>query len=176
MRPNLRPLSRIVASALVACAVSVTGFAQSRALPAQKRQPTPAKVVEEHLAAFSTCDWSRLMAQYPDNVELFFPNGIVVRGRQAVADMFAKVTKPPTAGGTCGLKMTTEHMFVAGETVNVQWRAEAPFLAEPYRGADAYETHDGLMIAQVSTFDAAALKLKKGADVRSRAKGRASAQ
>jgi hypothetical protein len=42
----------------------------------------------------------------------------------------------------------------------VQWRADAPFLAEPYRGADAYETKDGLMAAQVTTFDASALKMK----------------
>ena len=30
--------------------------------------------------------------------------------------------------------------------------AEADFLAEPYKGSDAYETHDGLMVAMVSTF------------------------
>jgi hypothetical protein len=43
----------------------------------------------------------------------------------------------------------------------VQWRAEASFLAEPYRGADAYEMHDGLMAAQVTTFDQSELKMKK---------------
>ena len=32
------------------------------------------------------------------------------------------------------------------------WRAEADFLAEPYKGSDAYETHDGLMAAMVSHF------------------------
>jgi hypothetical protein len=47
------------------------------------------------------------------------------------------------------------------ETVNVQWRAEAPFLAEAYRGADAYETHNGLMAAQVTTFDESELKMKR---------------
>lgn len=132
------------------------------ALPAMHRQATPEKVVTEHLAAFSTCDWNRLMAQFPDNVEFFSPNGNVVRGRHALGEMFATVVKQPTEGGTCGLKVTPEHIFVVGETVNVQWRAEAPFLAEPYRGADAYETHDGLMAAQVTTFDAAALKWKPG--------------
>jgi hypothetical protein len=39
--------------------------------------------------------------------------------------------------------------------------AHADFLAEPYRGADAYETKDGLMQAQVTTFDAAQIKIKK---------------
>ena len=114
------------------------------------------------MAAFSSCDWNRLMAQFPDNVEFFSPNGEVVKGRQALGEMFAKVVKPPSEGGTCGLKVTPEHIFVVGETVNVQWRADAPFLREAYRGADAYETHDGLMAAQVTTFDAAALKMKSG--------------
>jgi SnoaL-like domain len=134
--------------------------AQSRSMPAPKRQPTPAEVVAEHLAAFNACDWNRLMAQFPENVEFFSPNGAVVRGREALGKMFAKVVKPPSQGGTCGLTITPEHTFVVGETVNVQWRAEAPFLAEPYRGADAYETHDGLMAAQVTTFDQSALKMK----------------
>jgi len=30
---------------------------------------------------------------------------------------------------------------------------EADFLAEPYRGGDAYVTRDGLMYVQVTTFD-----------------------
>jgi SnoaL-like domain len=141
--------------------ISLPG-AESHQLPARKKQSTPQKVVEEHMAAFSSCDWNRLMAQFPDNVEFFSPNGEVVKGRQALGEMFAKVVKPPAEGGTCGLKVMPEHIFVVGETVNVQWRAEAPFLLEPYRGADAYETHDGLMAAQVTTFDAAALKMKPG--------------
>jgi hypothetical protein len=41
-----------------------------------------------------------------------------------------------------------------------QWVATAPFLAEPYRGSDAYITHDGYMKAMVSTFDGGALKKK----------------
>jgi hypothetical protein len=38
--------------------------------------------------------------------------------------------------------------------------ANADFLAEPYRGADAYITDDGLMVSMVSTFDGAELKFK----------------
>lgn len=129
-------------------------------MPARKTQPTPAKVVEEHMAAFSACDWPRLMAQYPDNVEFMGPSGQLVKGRAALGRMFAQVVKPPAQGGTCGLKVTPVHIFVVGDTVNVQWRAEAPFLKEPYLGVDAYETRDGLMAAQVTTFDAAALKMK----------------
>ncbi len=137
------------------------GLAQTKTMPKQVKRATPEAVVAEHLAAFSACDWNRLMAQFPENVEFFSPNGVTVKGREALGEMFAKVVKPPAEGGTCGLKITAEHTFVVGDVVNVQWRADAPFLAEPYRGADAYETKDGLMAAQVTTFDAAALKMKK---------------
>lgn len=146
--------------------IGLTGLAfaapADRPFPPMHRQPTPQAVVTEHLAAFSTCDWNRLMAQFPDNVEFFAPNGSVLKGKRALGQMFANVVKPPAEGGTCGLRITTEHIFTVGETVDVQWRADAPFLAEPYRGADAYEIHDGYMAAQVTTFDAAALKWKPG--------------
>jgi hypothetical protein len=129
-------------------------------LPPLVRQATPANVVKEHMAAFSACDWKRLMQQFPDNVEFFSPNGVTIRGREALGKMYVQVVKKPSEGGTCGLKVTIEHQFVVGDTINVQWRADAPFLAEPYRGSDAYETKDGLMAAQVTTFDAAQLKMK----------------
>jgi hypothetical protein len=38
--------------------------------------------------------------------------------------------------------------------------ANAPFLAVPYYGADAYVTKNGLMGAQVTTFDGAELQFK----------------
>ena len=138
-------------------------FAQTRTMPPQKRQATPQKVVEEHMAAFSACDWNRLMAGFAENAEFFAPNGDTTKGRVALGKMYAQVVKHPPEGGTCGLKVTAEHIFVVGETVNVQWRADASFLAQPYRGADAYETHDGLMAAQVTTFDQAALKVRSPA-------------
>ncbi|HMF76137.1 MAG TPA: nuclear transport factor 2 family protein [Bryobacteraceae bacterium] len=127
--------------------LGMTAFAagQTGPLPPRVRQATPEKVVSEHMAAFNACDWKRLMAQFPDNVEFFAPNGETVKGRKALGEMFAKVVKKPSEGGTCGLKVTVEHTFTVGDTINVQWRADAPFLAEPYRGADAYETKDGFM-------------------------------
>ena len=146
--------------AQIAAPIAAQAAAQVIPLPRRVTQPTPEKVVAEHLAAFNACDWKRLMAQFPDNVEFFAPNGEVVRGRQALGEIFAKVVKLPVDGGVCGLKITAEHTFMVGDVVNVQWRAAAPFLVEPYRGADAYETKDGLMAAQVTTFDAAALKMK----------------
>jgi hypothetical protein len=135
--------------------------APNTALPAKKTQPTPQAVVAEHLAAINACDWNRLMAQYPDDVEFFLPAGQVVKGRNAVGELFRGFVKPVKDGGLCGLKFTTEHTFTVGDTINVQWVGTADFLAEPYRGADAYETKNGLMQAQVTTFDGAQLKLKK---------------
>jgi SnoaL-like domain len=161
--PNICVKLRIVFTTTIivgAIALLPPALAQSGGLPKQVRQATPAKVVAEHMAAFNACDWKRLMAQFPDNVEFFSPNGVTVRGRRAVGDMFAKIVKPPAQGGTCGLKITVEHTFAVGDVINIQWRADAPFLAEPYRGADAYETKDGMMAAQVTTFDASALKMK----------------
>jgi hypothetical protein len=130
------------------------------AMPPMKRLPTAKAVVDEHLAAINACDWNRLMAQYPADVEIFLPGGQVVRGRTAVGELFRNFVKPVKQGGLCGLKFETEHTFVVGGTINVQWRGTADFLVEPYRGADAYETKDGLMQAQVTTFDGTQLKLK----------------
>jgi hypothetical protein len=146
--------------AFSAAAVMMTTAVEAQTMPPLKRQPTPAKVVEEHMAAFSGCDWNRLMAQFPDNVEFFGPHGQLVQGTEALGKMFAQVVKPPSQGGTCGLKVVAEHTFVVGETINVQWKATSPLLKEPYRGADAYETHDGLMAAQVTTWNPDDLKWK----------------
>jgi hypothetical protein len=144
----------------LALALLVAATLAAQTMPPLKRQPTPAKVVEAHMAAFSNCDWTRLMEQFPDNVEFFGPNGQVIRGKAALGAMFAQVVKPPSQGGTCGLKVVAEHTFVVGDVINVQWRADSPLLKAPYRGADAYETHDGLMAAQVTTWNPAELQWK----------------
>lgn len=146
---------------IVLAVFSVTLAAQSAMrLPAMKTQPTPRAVVDEHVAALNACDWNRLMAQYPADAEILLPGGEVVQGREKVGEMFQGFVKPPSADGLCGLTFKAEHVFTVGSTVNVQWVATAPFLAEPYKGADAYVTRDGLMAAQVTTFDGAALKRK----------------
>jgi pyruvate,water dikinase len=93
------------------------------------------------------------MAQYPDDVEIYLPRGVTVRSRQQVGEAFAGLVKPWAEGGLLGVTFTPEHVGAAGGTVNVQWRVDAPFLERPYRGSDAYVTRDGLLAAQVSTFD-----------------------
>jgi hypothetical protein len=100
------------------------------------------------------------MAQYPPDVEFFLPGGQIVKGRREVGELFEGFVKPVKDGGLCGLTFESEHVLIVGDTVNVQWRANADFLAAPYRGADAYVTQDGLMRAQVSTFDGSQLKRK----------------
>jgi hypothetical protein len=39
--------------------------------------------------------------------------------------------KPHDQGGLCGMKFTPEQTFVVGETLNIQWKAQADFLTEP---------------------------------------------
>lgn len=152
--------NRATAWFTVAVAFAPAVMTQNLQLPPLRRQPSPEAVVKEHMAAINACDWRRILAQDPADVEIFSPDGETARGREAVGAMFAQVVKPFREGGICGLKFTVEHTQKVGDTLNVQWRADAPFLAEPYRGADAYETKDGLMQAQVTTFRRADLRTK----------------
>jgi hypothetical protein len=144
---------------LLVGAITIAAFAQN--LPAKKRQPTPEKVIAEHIAALNACDWNRMMAQYDDDVEFMSKDGAVVKGRQAIGEMFKKALQPPSGGGQCGMTLIPEHTVVVGDTVNVVWRVEAPFFAEPYRGAEAFETRNGLLVVQVTTWDPSAIKMKK---------------
>src|SRR5579884_353913 len=136
-------------------AAALTGFipAGAQALPPKKPLPTLQKVMAEHLAAFNSCDWNRLMAQYADDMAFLSKDGAIVKGRQAIGDMFKGALKPHSAGGFCGIKLTPEQTIVVGNTANVIWRADAPFLAEPYRGSEAFETRNGLLVVQVTTWD-----------------------
>lgn len=124
------------------------------------RESTPAQVYEKHIQVLNNCDWKGLMAQYPDNVEIHLPNGTVVKGRQAVGELFAGFVQPQAQGGLCGLTFTEKSRQQVGGTLNVLWEANADFLAEPYLGSDAYVTDDGVMVAQVTTFDGTELKFK----------------
>ncbi|MGE0406877.1 MAG: nuclear transport factor 2 family protein [Candidatus Korobacteraceae bacterium] len=150
----------VVAMFVIAVIVACSRQPAEAQLPPLKTRPTPQAVVDEHLEALNACDWERLMAQYPDNAEVFLPGGMVLQGREKVAEMFRNAVKPFKEGGLCGVKFTPQHTFVVEGTVNASWSANADFLAEPYLGADAYVTKDGLMAAMVTTFDRAAMKVK----------------
>jgi hypothetical protein len=149
--------------ALAAIAVIGTSFvAQAQMkLPDLKKQPTPQAVLDEHFAALNACDWNRLLAQYPGDAQINLPNGKIVKGREALGELFAGFCKDPKDGGLKGIHFEVEHSTTIENTFATQWVATAPFLAEPYRGSDAYITHDGYMQAMVTTFDGGALKMKK---------------
>jgi SnoaL-like domain len=154
---------KITLPAMAAVAVIGVGFvahAQMK-LPDLKKQPTAQAVLDEHFAALNACDWERLLAQYPDDAQINLPNGTIVKGRQALGDLFAGFCKDPKDGGLKGIHFAVEHSTTIENTFATQWVATAPFLAEPYRGSDAYITHDGYMQAMVTTFDGGALKMKK---------------
>jgi SnoaL-like protein len=154
-------LRKLIGLALLALLIgSSIAFAEDLKLPPLRRQPNPQAVINEHFDALNKCDWNRIMAQYPPDYQLNLPDGVVVKGREA-GKLFANFVKPHDQGGLCGMKFTPEQTLVVGDTLNIQWKAEADFLTEPYKGSDAYETHDGLMVAMVSTFKGADLKLKK---------------
>jgi hypothetical protein len=121
------------------------------------RERTPDAVLAQHLTALNGCDWEGLMQQYPDSYELRLPGGVLVQGRTEAAATFGGFVLPPADGGLCGITFSELSRQVTGGTIAVTWEANAPFLAEPYRGADAYITDDGLMVQMVSTFDGAEL-------------------
>ncbi len=121
------------------------------------RQPKAEMVVAEHIDALNNCDVDRLMAQYPETIEILLPGGVTVAGRDDVRDLFEGFCLPYAEGGLNGLTFTELSRGTVHKTLNVQWSADACFLAEPYLGADAYETWSGLMAAQVTTFDGAEL-------------------
>jgi hypothetical protein len=130
-------------------------------LPELKKQATAQAVLDEHLDALNHCDWNRIVAQYPDDAQINLPGGTVVKGRKAIGEMFAGFCKDPKEGGLKGITFAAEQSTKIGDVFATQWVATAPFLAEPYKGSDAYITKDGYMQAMVSTFDGSALKMKK---------------
>ena len=146
--------------AAMASFVAVSAQAADMALPPLKAQSGAQMVVDEHIDALNQCDWNRLMAQYPPEIEIHLPDGVVVAGRDKIGELFAGFCKDRKDGGLKGLKFTGERSFTVDGTLNVQWRAEADFLKEPYKGSDAYVTKDGLMYAQVTTFNGVDLKFK----------------
>ena len=154
MRPSLW-------TALLGVVAFAPGVRADMTLPEIKKQPNAAAVLAEHFDALNHCDWNRIVAQYPEDAEIHLSGGRVLKGRAVIGEMFAILCKDPKDGGMNGIMFKPEHSMTIGDTFAVQWIATAPFLAEPYRGSDAYITKDGLMQAMVTTFDGSALKLKR---------------
>ena len=121
-------------------------------------------VYDEHIRALNACEWGALLAQYPNAAEVHLSDGNVVRGRQAIGDLFAGFVLPADQGGLCGITFTEESRLEVGGTEAVQWVAEADFLAQPYRGSDAYISGGQYMDAMVSTFEGTDLVMAGAAD------------
>ncbi|MEO0960132.1 MAG: nuclear transport factor 2 family protein, partial [Pseudomonadota bacterium] len=134
------PFASSIAVALV-CGGSVLAMAAD--LPPLDPQPNAEMTTAEHIEALNACDWNRLMAQYPQEVLIILPNGVWVEGRTEVGKVFEGFCKPRAEGGFKGATFIAEKTKTVGDTVNMSWRVEAEWLAEPYKGADAYVTRDG---------------------------------
>lgn len=149
------------------CAIAAAFFALSApvwsqaTLPELKKQPSAQAVLAEHFDALNHCDWNRIVAQYPDDAQINLPGGAIIKDRKAIGDLFAGFCKDPKDGGLRGIHFAPEQSTTIGDVFVTQWVGTAPFLAEPYKGSDAYITKDGYMQAMVTTFDGAALKMKK---------------
>ena len=152
-------------SLLIICAVALlvqsSPVWSQEALPPLKKQSTEEAVLAEHLDALNHCDWNRLLAQYPDDFQMNLPGGQIVKGREAAGKLFAGFCKDPKEGGLKGITFTAENSVKIGNVFATQWVATAPFLAEPYKGSDAYIIENGYLRAMVSTFDGNALKIVK---------------
>jgi hypothetical protein len=138
-----------------------TAYAEDYKLPERKTQPTPEAVLAEHIDALNNCDLDRIMAQYPDDAVFILPDGVWMQGPSEIVNLFLGFCKDRAEGGLKGGTFTTEFSNVVDGTINVSWVLNAPYLAEPYKGADAYETKDGLMQTQVTTFKVADMKFKE---------------
>ena len=134
--------------------------AEPMKLPPVKPQATPEKVLAEHLDAVEKSDWNRLVAQFPENGEVHMLDGQVAKGRAAIGKLFVGFVTP-RPNGLKGIRFVPQTSVKYGDTIVVYWKAEAPFLAEPYYGSDAYITKDGMMAGMVTTFDGSKLKFKK---------------
>jgi len=100
---------KITVPTLAAIAVIATAAHAQMKLPDLKKQPTPQAVLDEHFAALNACDWDRLLAQYPDDAQVNLPNGTIVKGRQALGDLFAGFCKDSKDGGLKRIHFEVEH-------------------------------------------------------------------
>jgi hypothetical protein len=65
------------------------------------------------------------MAQYPPSVHFYLPGGTVVIGREAVGQLFLGFCKSRAQGGNNGPIFTPQQTFEVGQTISVQWSANA---------------------------------------------------
>lgn len=142
--------------ALTAVLIASLAFAVAAAAGAKSN----AKLVQEHGAALAACDADALVAGYTADATLFFPDGVVVKGRAALQDLYDGFVKSADDGGLCGLKATPVKTWESGSTSFVKFKVTAPFLAKPYFSTDGYVFKGNKIAAEISTFDATKLVFK----------------
>jgi hypothetical protein len=119
------------------------------------------RLVNEHVQALADCDADALVAGYASDATLFFPDGVIVKGRAALQDLYDGFVKPVDQEGLCGLKARPRTSWTSGRTTFVKFKVTAPFLAKPYFSTDGYVFKGNKIVAEVSTFDASKLTFKK---------------
>jgi hypothetical protein len=148
-------LRLILATALaVLLIVPVAGSAAAGGKPIDR-------LVAEHGKALADCDADALVAGYTADATLFFPDGVIVKGRAALQDLYDGFVKPPEQKGLCGLVAKPVKSWTSGRTTFVKFRVTAPFLAKPYFSTDGYVFAGNKIAAEVSTFDATKLTFDK---------------
>jgi hypothetical protein len=149
------PAARLAAvvATLAAALALVTGVAGAAS--------SNAKLVKAHIAALAACDANALVAGYTADASVFFPEGVIVKGRAALQKLYDGFVLPPEEEGLCGLKAKPLTEWSAGGTSFVKFKVTAPFLAKPYFSTDGYVFQGGKIAAEMSTFDATKLVFKK---------------
>jgi hypothetical protein len=118
-------------------------------------------LVAAHGKALAECSAEGLVDGYTADATLFFPDGVVVKGRKALTELYEGFVKPPSEEGLCGLKAKPVLEWESGGTSFVKFKVTAPFLAKPYFSTDGYVFKGGKIAAEMSTFDATKLDFKK---------------
>ena len=126
-----------------AVATPAIAIAQS-ALPEIKRQATAQAVLDEHMDALNHCDWTASSPNIRTMRKSTCPAARSSQGGRQSAKC-SRGSADSKDGGLKGINFKVEHSTTIGDTFATQWVATADFLAEPYRGSDAYITKNGLM-------------------------------
>lgn len=154
MRSPIVRAGLAAAVVLSALAVLVPGFATGAA-------NSNKALVAAHGKALAECNAEGLVNGYTADATLFFPDGVVVKGRKALTELYEGFVKPFSEEGLCGLKATPVLEWASGGSSFVKFKVTAPFIAKPYYSTDGYVFKGGKIAAEMSTFDATKLVLKK---------------
>jgi hypothetical protein len=153
MRSPIVRAGLAAAAVISALAILVPGFAGAAG--------SNKALVAAHGKALAECSAEGLVDGYTADATLFFPDGVVVKGRKALTELYEGFVKPPSEEGLCGLKAKPVLEWESGATSFVKFKVTAPFLAKPYFSTDGYVFKGGKIAAEMSTFDATKLEFKK---------------